>query len=183
MCVYEIRFATGVERDLRRLKAYDRGRILDAIEKQLPYQATIRVDTGSCWSTSSRRGPRFFRSRSWESEPIGCSTTSPLPRKASSTSAIRLKRAGKRTEDILWRRWPCANLQKRVKACVSDAQRDRVIVTRHGKPAAVLVGVQGEDWDAVVVQTDPKFWRLIRARRRQPTLSLGQLKRRVGIKR
>jgi mRNA-degrading endonuclease RelE of RelBE toxin-antitoxin system len=46
--MYEIRFATGVERDLRRLKAYDRGRILDAIEKQLPYQATIRVDTGSC---------------------------------------------------------------------------------------------------------------------------------------
>ena len=74
-------------------------------------------------------------------------------------------------------------LQKRVKACVDDAQRDRVIVTRHGKPAAVLVGVQGEDWDAVVVQTDPKFWRLIRARRRQPTLALGQLKRRVGIKR
>ena len=73
-------------------------------------------------------------------------------------------------------------LQKRVKACVDDAQRDRVIITRHGK-AAVLVGVQGEDWDAVVVQTDPKFWRLIRARRRQPTLALGQLKRRVGIKR
>jgi prevent-host-death family protein len=75
------------------------------------------------------------------------------------------------------------DLQKRVKACVDDAQRDRVIVTRHGKPAAVLVGVQGEDWDAVVVQTDPKFWRLIRARRRQPTFSLAQLKRRVGIKR
>jgi prevent-host-death family protein len=75
------------------------------------------------------------------------------------------------------------DLQKRVKACVDDAQRDRVTVTRHGKPAAVLVGVQGEDWDAVVVQTDLKFWRLIRARRRRPTLSLEQLKRRVGVKR
>jgi len=42
-------------------------------------------------------------------------------------------------------------LQKRVKACVDDAQRDREIVTRHGKPAAVLVGVQGQDLDAVVV--------------------------------
>jgi mRNA-degrading endonuclease RelE of RelBE toxin-antitoxin system len=39
--VYEIRFAAGVERDLRRLKAFVRGRILDAIEEQLPYQATI----------------------------------------------------------------------------------------------------------------------------------------------
>ena len=75
------------------------------------------------------------------------------------------------------------DLQKRVKECVDDAQRDRVIVTRHGMPAAVLVGVQGEDWDAVVLQTDPKFWRLIRARRNQPKISLGQLKRRVGVRR
>jgi len=74
------------------------------------------------------------------------------------------------------------DLQKKVKECVDEAQRDRVIVTRHGKPAAVLVGVQGEDWDAVVLQTDPKFWKLIRARRSQPTISLEQLKRRVGIK-
>ena len=75
------------------------------------------------------------------------------------------------------------DLQKKVKECVDEAQRDRVIVTRHGKPAAVLVGVQGEDWDAVVLQTDPKFWRLIRSRRRQPTISLGQLKKRLGIRR
>ncbi len=75
------------------------------------------------------------------------------------------------------------DLQKKVKECVDEAQRDRVIVTRHGRPAAVLVGVQGEDWDAVVLQTDPKFWKLIRARRSQPTISLEQLKRRVGIQR
>jgi hypothetical protein len=47
MCLYESRFATGVERDRRRLKAYERGGILDAIEKQLPYQATIPSRTGS----------------------------------------------------------------------------------------------------------------------------------------
>jgi prevent-host-death family protein len=74
------------------------------------------------------------------------------------------------------------DLQKRVKECVDDAQRDRVIVTRRGKPAAVLVGVQGEEWDTVVLQTDPRFWRLIRARRRQPTMSLAQVRKRVGIR-
>lgn len=74
------------------------------------------------------------------------------------------------------------DLQKRVKECVDDAQRDRVIVTRRGKPAAVLVGVQGKEWDTVVLQTDPRFWRLIRARRRQPTMSLAQLRRRVGTR-
>ena len=63
------------------------------------------------------------------------------------------------------------DLQKRVKACVDDAQRDRVIVTRHVGGRAGRV--QGEDWDAVVVQTDPKFWRLIRAAAANPRSRLG----------
>ena len=75
------------------------------------------------------------------------------------------------------------DLQKKVKECVDHAQEDRVVITRHGRPAAVLVGVEGEDWEAVVLQTDPQFWKLIRARRRQPTVSLGQLKRRLGTRR
>lgn len=75
------------------------------------------------------------------------------------------------------------DLQKRVKECVDDAQEDRVVITRHGKPAAVLVGVEGDDWEAVVLQTDPTFWKLIRERRKQPTISLSQLKTRLRIKR
>ena len=35
------------------------------------------------------------------------------------------------------------DLQKKVKACVDGAQADRVIITRHGKPAAVLVRGRG----------------------------------------
>ena len=74
------------------------------------------------------------------------------------------------------------DLQKRVKECVAAAQRDRVVITRRGKPAAVLVGVEREDWEAVVLETDPKFWKLIRARRRQPTVSLSELKSRLGMR-
>lgn len=73
------------------------------------------------------------------------------------------------------------DLQKKLKECVDDAQEDRVVITRHGKPAAVLVGVEGEDWEAVVLQTDPKFWKLIRARRKQATISLGDLERRLRV--
>jgi prevent-host-death family protein len=43
------------------------------------------------------------------------------------------------------------DLQKRVKECVDGAQEDRLVITRHGKPAAVMVGVEGEDWDTVVL--------------------------------
>jgi len=74
------------------------------------------------------------------------------------------------------------DLQKKVKACVDDAQQERVVITRHGKPAAVLLGVEGQDWDTVVLQTDPAFWKLIRARRKQPTISLHQLKARLRLK-
>ena len=73
-------------------------------------------------------------------------------------------------------------LQKKVKQCVDDAQSDRVVITRRGKPAAVLVGVEGEDWDSVVLQTDPTFWKLVRSRRRQPTLSLEQLRSRLRMR-
>ena len=71
------------------------------------------------------------------------------------------------------------DLQKKVKQCVDDAQQDRVVVTRRGKPAAVLVGVEGAAWDAVVLQTDPAFWKMVRARRKQATLSLEQLRTRL----
>jgi len=57
-----------------------------------------------------------------------------------------------------------------------------VIITRHGRLAAVLVGVEGDEWEDVLLQTDPAFWKLSRARRRQPTISLTQLKRRLGTK-
>jgi prevent-host-death family protein len=74
------------------------------------------------------------------------------------------------------------DLQKRVRECVDHAQEDRIVSTRHGKPTAVLVGVEGSDWESLVFQTDPRFWRLIRARRREPTISLRQMRARVRRK-
>ena len=71
------------------------------------------------------------------------------------------------------------DLQKKVKECVDAAQNDRVVVTRRGQPAAVLVGVEGSDWEDVVLQSSPNFWRLIEERRRQPSISLHELKARL----
>jgi prevent-host-death family protein len=71
------------------------------------------------------------------------------------------------------------DLQKNLKESIDNAQQDRVVITRHGKPAAVLIGVEGEDWDSVVLETDPKFWKLIHDRRKQPTVPLGEIKKRL----
>ena len=71
------------------------------------------------------------------------------------------------------------DLQKHADEVVTRAQKDRVVITRQGKPAAVLVGVTKQDWESVALQTDPKFWKLIRARRAQATLSLSQVRDRL----
>ena len=68
------------------------------------------------------------------------------------------------------------DLQKRVRECVDIAQDDRVVITRHGRPAAVLVGIEGEEWEDVVLQTSASFWRLIEKRRQEPTISIEQMK-------
>jgi len=74
------------------------------------------------------------------------------------------------------------DLQKTVKACLDEAQGDRVVITRRGKPAAVLIGVEGEDWETVILETDPTFWQLVQKRRKQPTISLDELEARLKRK-
>jgi prevent-host-death family protein len=71
------------------------------------------------------------------------------------------------------------DLQKKVKECVDLAQTDRVIITRRGKPAAVMVGVEGKDWDDVALQASSKFWKLIEERRQEPTMSMRELRTRL----
>ena len=71
------------------------------------------------------------------------------------------------------------DLQKNLKESVDAAQSDRVVITRQGKPAAVLVGVEGADWETVVLETNAAFWRLIQKRRKQPTVSLTEMRKRL----
>jgi prevent-host-death family protein len=71
------------------------------------------------------------------------------------------------------------DLQKKAKERVDLAQRDRVIITRRGKPAAVMVGVEGKDWDDVALQASSKFWKLIEERRKESTMSMKELRTRL----
>lgn len=43
MCVFEIRFAEGVEEDVRNIRIYYRNQILDAIEEQLTREPETRT--------------------------------------------------------------------------------------------------------------------------------------------
>jgi prevent-host-death family protein len=66
--------------------------------------------------------------------------------------------------------------------CIDKAQTERVLITKHGKPAAVVIGVAGQEMEDVLLQMDPKFWQMIESRRHHSsTISLGQVRRRYGL--
>ena len=67
-------------------------------------------------------------------------------------------------------------LQKHLGDCVRASQKDRVVVTRHGVPAALIIGVQGSDWETLALQTNPSFWKLIEKRRSEKVISLDAIK-------
>jgi prevent-host-death family protein len=47
------------------------------------------------------------------------------------------------------------------------AEKERIIITRHGKPAGVLIGFKSEDeWFEYRMENDPRFLKRIAAARR-----------------
>ncbi len=74
------------------------------------------------------------------------------------------------------------DLQKHIRGCVKASQRDRVVVTRHGAPTALIIGVEGSDWEALSLQTNPAFWRMIEKRRKEKTVSLETMRKLVNAR-
>ena len=69
-------------------------------------------------------------------------------------------------------------------AYVDEAQHDRVLVTRHGRPAAIIIGVEGEELEDLMTRSDPKFWQMIETRRTaSKTISSDEMRRRLGVAR
>ena len=69
-------------------------------------------------------------------------------------------------------------------ACVEEAQHDRVLVTRHGRPAALIIGVAGESIEDLLTRSDPEFWEMITTRRKAgKTVSAEEMRKRLGVSR
>lgn len=67
---------------------------------------------------------------------------------------------------------------------ITRAQKGQhVIVTRYGRPAAILTGVaEGKDLEDLLYETDPEFWKMIEARAKQPGgVSIEQARRQLGL--
>ena len=66
--------------------------------------------------------------------------------------------------------------------CVSEAQRERIVITRNGKPVALIVGVEGLDREQLELGSSNKFWELVTKRRTQKTITRSTLERKLAEK-
>ena len=71
------------------------------------------------------------------------------------------------------------DLQKKIRKCVQTAQKEYVVLTRHGRPAAMVIGLEGYDWEDVFYQTSPEFWKMIQERRKGKTVPLAEARKRL----
>jgi prevent-host-death family protein len=71
----------------------------------------------------------------------------------------------------------------RLSEFVDASQRDRVLITRRGKPVALVIGVEGQDIEQIILGSDPAFWKLIEERRHRtaPTLTSDDIRCSFGI--
>ena len=62
-------------------------------------------------------------------------------------------------------------------ATLDEAQHERVLITRNGKPSAIVIGVEGRDFEDVMLMSNPKFWEMIEASRKNPkTYSMDEVR-------
>jgi prevent-host-death family protein len=73
-------------------------------------------------------------------------------------------------------------LQINLDAILTRAQSERIVISRGGKPCAVLVGIEDYDAEDLRLASSKDFWRMIRQRRAGGTsVPLRDVEARLGI--
>ena len=72
--------------------------------------------------------------------------------------------------------------QKHLDSILTRAQIERIVISRRGRPCAVLVGIEGYDAEDLKLASSKEFWRMIRLRRTEGmSLRLSEVESRLGI--
>jgi len=63
---------------------------------------------------------------------------------------------------------PLADIKDQLSKYLRKAEKEELVITRHGKPAGVLIGFKSEDeWLDYRLENDPKFLARIESARRK----------------
>jgi len=64
-------------------------------------------------------------------------------------------------------------------ACLKDLKHKRVVITRNGKPFALIVGIEGMDEEQLLLGSSDKFWKRVEKWRKEKTISRAELERKL----
>jgi prevent-host-death family protein len=74
------------------------------------------------------------------------------------------------------------DLQLNLDSILTRAQSERLVISRRGKPCAVLVGIEDYDAEDLKLAVPPEFWQMIQRRRTSgKSLPLAEVEARVGV--
>jgi prevent-host-death family protein len=77
---------------------------------------------------------------------------------------------------------PDKELKQNMDLILTRAQSERIVISRHGKPCAVLVGIEDYDAEDLGLASSEEFWRMIRLRRASgKSFPLEDVETRLGI--
>jgi prevent-host-death family protein len=77
---------------------------------------------------------------------------------------------------------PEKELQKNLDAILTRAQSERIVISRRGKPCAVLVGIEDYDDENLALASSSDFWSMIRQRRGSgKSIPLAEVEERLRI--
>ncbi len=72
------------------------------------------------------------------------------------------------------KRIPLSEVKDDLSRCLREAEKEEVVITRHGKPAGILIGFGSEDdWFDYRLEHDPRFLKRIEAARRSLRVGKG----------
>lgn len=68
---------------------------------------------------------------------------------------------------------PLSEIKDDLSRFLHEAERQEIVITRHGKPAGVLIGFESEDdWFEYKLENDPRFLRRIEQARKSLKVGL-----------
>jgi prevent-host-death family protein len=66
---------------------------------------------------------------------------------------------------------------------LGSAQKERILLTRGGKPSAVLIGIESYDDEDLQLASSKEFWQMIELRRQGQSIPLAELRSRLNLNR
>jgi mRNA-degrading endonuclease RelE of RelBE toxin-antitoxin system/antitoxin (DNA-binding transcriptional repressor) of toxin-antitoxin stability system len=162
--MFTIEYAASVTEDLKGLRAVDRKTILDTIEEQLTQQPTQATRNKKI--IAGLVPPWEHQEPIWELRVAEYRVFYDVNEEAARVIVRAIRHM--KTIDIS---------QATLDACVTDAQSQRVVVTRDGNPVALIVGIEGLDEEQIELAGSDTFWKLIADRRTQQTITREALER------